>query len=74
MAEDAAGTARFTAVLAVSSAPARGSPVGPWVPPVRPPTVPRFGNASCVVLPSSGATRPLRPHWMPTACANSRVV
>src|SRR5206468_3069856 len=35
--------------------------------PVRPPMLPWFGNARFVVLPSSGATRPLTPHWMPSA-------
>ena len=59
-------------MLDCSFAPARTSlePCGPS----RPPSVPWFGNASGVVLPMSGITRPFRPHWMPTARAKSRVV
>src|SRR5205823_10271030 len=51
----------------------RGS-VGALFVPSAPPTEIVFGNASGVVLPSSGIIRPLKPHWMPSARANDRVV
>src|SRR5689334_23347093 len=49
---------RFTAVPGFTPAPG-----------ARPPSVPLLGNARLVVLPSSGETAPLKPHWMPSARA-----
>ena len=42
--------------------------------PTRPPREPLFGNARPVVLPIGEFARPLKPHWMPSARAKSRVV
>ena len=61
IADVAPGTPRFTAVPVVSLAVARVS-AGELFAPVRPLSVPLFGNASPVVLPTAGVTRPLRPH------------
>ena len=66
---------RFTAVAASSLAvPAARIGRAPAVPPTRPPSEPLFGNARPVVLPIAEFARPLKPHWMPSARAKSRVV
>ena len=73
IADVASGTPRLTPRLNCSRSVARGS-VLPCEPPRRPPTVPWFGNASDVVFPTSGITRPFNPHCTPIALAKSRVV
>src|SRR5437773_6615722 len=55
---EAPGTARFTAVG--TDALVLDPAAGPCWPPLRPESVPLLGQASGVVLPSAGSTRPLK--------------
>ena len=71
-ADVAASTPRLTAVPASSVAPARSSAAparGPWLPPTRPVSPPRLGKVSGVVLPMSGASRPVTPQRIPSSRA-----